>query len=98
MRRNPDDIVSLGLIIVVFLSAGASSGVNTLLNAICHGPNAGILVPIPQYPLYTATLSLLDAKCVPYYLEEEQAWETDVVVYGVGSSFLPLYIYIQGIR
>ena len=62
----------------IFLSAGASSGVNTLLNVICHGPNAGILVPIPQYPLYTATLSLLDAKCVPYYLEEEQAWETDV--------------------
>ena len=62
----------------VFLSAGASSGVNTLLNVICHGPSAGILVPIPQYPLYTATLSLLDAKCVPYYLEEDQAWGTDI--------------------
>lgn len=62
----------------IFCSAGASSGVNTLLNVICNGPDAGVLVPIPQYPLYTATLSLLNARCVPYNLEEEKAWGTDV--------------------
>lgn len=62
----------------IFCSGGASSGVNTLLNVICNGPQAGVLVPIPQYPLYTATLSLLDAQCVPYNLEEEKAWGTDV--------------------
>lgn len=66
---NPQDI---------YCSAGASSGVNTLLNVICNGPDAGVLVPIPQYPLYTATLSLLNAHCVPYLLEEEQAWGTNV--------------------
>lgn len=33
-------------------------------------------MPIPQYPLYTASLSLLNARCVPYYLEENQAWGT----------------------
>ncbi|KAI9926858.1 glycerol-3-phosphate O-acyltransferase 2 [Aspergillus wentii] len=66
---NPQDL---------FLSGGASSGVNTLLNVICNGPSAGVLVPIPQYPLYTATLSLLNAQCVPYLLEEEKAWGTDV--------------------
>jgi len=62
----------------LFLTAGASSGVNTLLNVICDSPRAGVLVPIPQYPLYTATLALLNARCVPYYLEEERAWGTDV--------------------
>ncbi|KAL4873012.1 hypothetical protein BDV12DRAFT_161168 [Aspergillus spectabilis] len=62
----------------LFLTGGASSGVNTLLNVICNGPNAGVLVPIPQYPLYTATLSLLNAQCVPYHLEEQKAWGTDV--------------------
>jgi alanine transaminase len=36
------------------------------------------MVPIPQYPLYTATLSLLDARCVPYYLNEDQAWGTSL--------------------
>ncbi|KAG9254680.1 pyridoxal phosphate-dependent transferase [Emericellopsis atlantica] len=62
----------------IYLSAGASSGVNTLLHTICASPNTGILVPIPQYPLYTATLSVLDATCVPYYLDEAKNWGTDI--------------------
>ncbi|KAF2279125.1 PLP-dependent transferase [Westerdykella ornata] len=62
----------------IYLSNGASSGVNTLLNVICAKPETGILVPIPQYPLYTATLSVLNARCVPYYLEEHHAWGTDL--------------------
>jgi len=35
-------------------------------------------VPIPQYPLYTASLSVLNAKCVPYYLDESKNWGTDL--------------------
>lgn len=66
---NPQDM---------YLCGGASSGVNTLLSVICSGPDSGVLVPIPQYPLYTATLSLLNAQCVPYLLEEDQAWGTPV--------------------
>ncbi|PQE33201.1 aminotransferase class I and II protein [Rutstroemia sp. NJR-2017a WRK4] len=62
----------------IYLSAGASSGVNTLLHIICAGPNTGVLVPIPQYPLYTASLSVLNAKCVPYYLDEGKNWGTDL--------------------
>jgi hypothetical protein len=62
----------------IYLSNGASSGVNTLLHTICAKPETGIMVPIPQYPLYTATLSVLDARVVPYYLEEEQAWGTSM--------------------
>ncbi|KAJ5773201.1 hypothetical protein N7457_008097 [Penicillium paradoxum] len=66
---NPQDL---------FLTSGASFGVSTMLNVICSSPSTGVLVPIPQYPLYTATLSLLNARCVPYLLEEEKAWGTDV--------------------
>ncbi|KAL8668730.1 MAG: hypothetical protein Q9168_006657 [Polycauliona sp. 1 TL-2023] len=62
----------------IFLSAGASSGVNTLMNVICAKPETGILVPIPQYPLYTATLAVLNARCVPYYLDENKTWGTDL--------------------
>ncbi|KAI4142703.1 MAG: hypothetical protein LQ340_007256 [Diploschistes diacapsis] len=62
----------------IFLSAGASSGVNTLMNVICSDPDTGVLVPIPQYPLYTATLSLLGARCVPYYLDESKTWGMDI--------------------
>lgn len=68
---NPQDL---------FLTSGASSGVSTLLSVICNSPNAGVLVPIPQYPLYTATLALLNAQCVPYHLEEQKAWGTDIDV------------------
>ncbi|CAL8583717.1 alanine transaminase, variant 2 [Xanthoria parietina] len=62
----------------IFLSAGASSGVSTLMNVICAKPETGILVPIPQYPLYTATLAVLNARCVPYYLDESKTWGTDL--------------------
>ena len=60
------------------MTAGASGGVNTLLHVICSKPETGVLVPMPQYPLYTATLSILNARCVPYYLDESKAWGTDV--------------------
>lgn len=70
----------------IFLSAGASSGVNTLMNVICARPETGVLVPIPQYPLYTATLALLGARCVPYYLDEDNAWATDIASIKAGYA------------
>ncbi|RQM05969.1 hypothetical protein DH86_00002545 [Scytalidium sp. 3C] len=64
----------------IYLSAGASSAVNTLLHIICATPNSGVLIPIPQYPLYTASLKVLDAQAVPYHLEETKNWSTDLRV------------------
>ena len=37
-----------------------------------------ILVPVPQYPLYSATISLLGGSLVPYYLEETANWGLDI--------------------
>ncbi|OXV10344.1 hypothetical protein Egran_01894 [Elaphomyces granulatus] len=62
----------------IYLCGGASSGVNALLHIICADRTSGVLVPIPQYPLYTATLSVLEAQSVPYCLDESTAWGTDV--------------------
>lgn len=62
----------------IYLTAGASAGVSTLFNVICASEKTGVLIPIPQYPLYTATLALLNAQCVPYYLDESQNWSTDL--------------------
>jgi alanine transaminase len=45
---------------------------------ICSKSESGVLVPIPQYPLYTATLAVLNGRCVPYYLDESKAWGTDL--------------------
>ena len=62
----------------IFLTAGASQGVNYLLQTILTRPKDGILIPIPQYPLYTATLSLLKGTPIPYYLSEETNWSLHV--------------------
>ncbi|KAH8897093.1 PLP-dependent transferase [Thozetella sp. PMI_491] len=69
----------------IYLSAGASSGVNTLLHVICADEKSGVLVPIPQYPLYTASLAILNAQVVPYYLDESQNWGTDLAT--IKSSY-----------
>lgn len=45
----------------VFLSDGASVAVRTLLHAIIRDENDGLFVPIPQYPLYSASIQLYGA-------------------------------------
>jgi len=62
----------------IFLTAGASQGVSYLLQTLLAAPNDGILIPIPQYPLYTASLSLLKGNAIPYYLSEETGWSLHV--------------------
>jgi len=34
----------------------------------------GILVPIPQYPLYSASIALLGGTLIPYELDEDAEW------------------------
>ena len=34
----------------------------------------GILIPLPQYPLYSATITLCGGTAVPYYLDESKDW------------------------
>ncbi|KAJ7714158.1 alanine aminotransferase [Mycena metata] len=62
----------------LFLTAGASAGVSLLINMLITSPNSGILIPIPQYPLYTAALAQHHGTPVPYYLDEEAGWATSV--------------------
>lgn len=62
----------------IFITAGASAGVSLLINMLISSPNAGILIPIPQYPLYTATLAQFQGVPIPYYLDESSGWSTTV--------------------
>ncbi|KAL6011426.1 Glutamate--glyoxylate aminotransferase 2 [Asimina triloba] len=62
---------------LIFLTDGASKGVMQILNTIIHNENDGILVPVPQYPLYSATISLFGGSLVPYYLDESANWGLD---------------------
>ncbi|KAL8519141.1 hypothetical protein ACS0TY_010180 [Phlomoides rotata] len=50
-----------------------------ILNTIIRGEGDGILVPVPQYPLYSATITLLGGSLVPYFLEETANWGLDIV-------------------
>ncbi|XP_057854923.1 glutamate--glyoxylate aminotransferase 2 isoform X2 [Cryptomeria japonica] len=63
---------------LIFLTDGASKGVMQILNTVICNENDGILVPVPQYPLYSATISLCGGSLVPYYLEESANWGLDI--------------------
>jgi aspartate/methionine/tyrosine aminotransferase len=58
----------------VFLTDGASKGVQSVLRLLVDGPADGVMIPIPQYPLYSASITLLDGAQVSYFLEEGKDW------------------------
>ncbi|XP_036606886.1 alanine aminotransferase 1-like [Trichosurus vulpecula] len=65
----------------IFLSTGATSSIMAVLNLLVSGKGknrTGVMIPIPQYPLYSATLAQFDAVQINYYLNEERHWELDV--------------------
>lgn len=61
----------------IFLTGGASAAVQYLLQILSTDKNSGFLIPIPQYPLYTATIALNSAVPVGYYLDEANNWSTN---------------------
>ena len=61
----------------IYMTEGASQGVHLIINSIITNPNDGIMIPIPQYPLYSAAISLYGGSPVPYYLNEEEGWQLD---------------------
>ncbi|XP_049454466.1 alanine aminotransferase 2-like isoform X1 [Epinephelus fuscoguttatus] len=69
---NPDDI---------YLTTGASDGIVTMLKLLACGEGAtrtGVMISIPQYPLYSAALAELGAVQINYYLKEEKCWSLDI--------------------
>ncbi|XP_066426133.1 alanine aminotransferase 1 [Molothrus aeneus] len=65
----------------IFLSTGASDAIVNILKLLVCGSGSsrtGVLIPIPQYPLYSAALAELEAAQVNYYLAEERCWALDV--------------------
>lgn len=61
----------------IWLSDGASQAIALLFTTIIRDPNDGIMIPIPQYPLYSAQLAINGCKEIPYYLDETNAWQVD---------------------
>ena len=65
----------------IFLTNGASSGIHMILQALISTDRtikSGVMIPIPQYPIYSATVDLLEGIKVGYYLNEENGWSLDI--------------------
>lgn len=58
----------------IYLTNGASEAVRLAFTALLRNNNDGILIPIPQYPLYSALLTLMGGELLPYYLDESKNW------------------------
>lgn len=59
----------------IFLVNGGSQGVEFLIKLLISNDNVGILCPYPTYSLYTAEISLMNGKCIPYYPDEDSGWQ-----------------------
>jgi len=65
----------------IMLCAGASEGIRACLKLMTNpgeGRRPGVMIPIPQYPLYSASLAEYNMAQVGYYLDEERNWALDV--------------------
>lgn len=62
----------------IFLTTGASAGVELIARTMLRSNEDALIVPIPQYPLYSATTTLLDGHFEGYELNEAAKWDTDV--------------------
>lgn len=66
----------------IFLTTGASEVVKTILSFVNKsskpGQPVGVMIPIPQYPLYSATICELGMHQVSYYLDEDHDWRLEI--------------------
>jgi alanine transaminase len=59
----------------VILTDGASGGVKLAMVSLLKGPSDGIMIPKPQYPLYSAEIALRGGTRIDYDLDEENEWQ-----------------------
>ena len=62
----------------IYTTDGASQGVHLILNTLITCRDDSVMIPIPQYPLYSAALTLYGGHACPYYLNEERGWQLDI--------------------
>ncbi|CAH0693890.1 unnamed protein product [Spodoptera exigua] len=65
----------------ISLTAGATTGIKTCLELFCNkvdGKPSGIMLPVPQYPLYSATVAEYGLGHIRYYLDEGNNWALEM--------------------
>ncbi|CAD8209384.1 unnamed protein product [Paramecium octaurelia] len=61
----------------ILLTDGASAGITLMFNLLLKDNKDGVMIPIPQYPLYSAVITQCGAQQIPYYLVEEKGWSAE---------------------
>ncbi|OYV32935.1 MAG: aminotransferase, partial [Thiomonas sp. 20-64-5] len=61
----------------VFIGNGASELINMSMNALLNNGDE-VLIPAPDYPLYTASVALSGGKPVHYICDEQSDWFPDI--------------------
>ena len=61
----------------IILTSGTSEGIELVLSVLVN-PGDEVLIPVPTYPLYTATLAKLDANGVYYQTDPDRGWMPDL--------------------
>ncbi|MGA2669531.1 MAG: aminotransferase class I/II-fold pyridoxal phosphate-dependent enzyme, partial [Ignavibacteria bacterium] len=64
----------------ILLTDGASKGVQSVLIALLKKRTDGFLIPIPQYPIYSASIALYGGTQIDYYLDEENGWQLNEAI------------------
>jgi len=62
----------------VFVTSGVSETVDICLSALLN-PGDNLLTPSPDYPLYSAVLAKLGLELNTYALNEDDAWQPDLI-------------------
>ncbi|VDK89288.1 unnamed protein product, partial [Onchocerca ochengi] len=66
----------------ILLSTGASEGIRNILKLFIDKDSRkkkkGVMIPIPQYPLYSATIAEFGLGMVGYYLDESNNWALNI--------------------
>jgi aspartate/methionine/tyrosine aminotransferase len=64
----------------IFVTNGASESAKYIIDLLIGNENDGIMIPIPQYPLYSATIKKAGGTQVNYYPDEDNGWIFDRAV------------------
>nr|XP_029713919.1 alanine aminotransferase 1 [Aedes albopictus] len=65
----------------IIMSAGATGAIKSLMSLFrctIDGKLPGVMIPIPQYPMYSATIAELEMAQICYHLDEERRWGLDI--------------------
>ncbi len=61
----------------IFITNGASEAVRYVIDLLIDDESDGIMIPIPQYPLYSAAIKRCGGVQVDYFPDEESGWALD---------------------